>query len=219
MRPRRLFDLTVNSLGPGFVSSRATGARRRSVALIKEFYWTSRASRPLTPWAGSSSRRSIGMATRWSEASWLERSSTRSGGIPRPKIGRARNREPFMTSTLQPCTPFSILQLEGGLRTPIGPELSRSIRRLLARGERRILLDLAQVSDVDAAGVGELVRAFNTINAAGGILRITRARRRIRQLLRVAGVFRLLNGGATCAPLTFTPGASMRQAPPCSSSN
>jgi len=72
-------------------------------------------------------------------------------------IGRVRNREPFMTSPLQLSTPFSILQVEGGLRTPVGPELSRRISGLLARGERRILLDLAQLTDIDAAGIGELV--------------------------------------------------------------
>jgi anti-anti-sigma factor len=82
---------------------------------------------------------------------------------------------------------------------------------LLASNERRILLDLAQLSDIDAAGVGELVRAFNTLKAAGGVLRITHANPHVRQLLRVAGVLGLLSGD-TEGDIDLYGGGSLRQA-------
>jgi hypothetical protein len=42
---------------------------------------------------------------------------------------------------------------------------SPNVYSLLLDGERRILLDLGRLSDLDAGGVGELVHAFNTTNA------------------------------------------------------
>ena len=99
-------------------------------------------------------------------------------------------------AALEQCTHRSILEVEGTLRAPVNAELSQRVQALLARGERRILLDLSRLSDMDAAGVGELVRAFNTTNAAGGILQIVDASRRVRQLLNIAGVLKLLTAGS-----------------------
>lgn len=100
-----------------------------------------------------------------------------------------------MMAALEQCTHRSILAVEGTLRAPVNAELSQRVQALLARGERRILLDLSRLSDIDAAGVGELVRAFNTTSAAGGILQIVHANRRVCQLLNIAGVLKLLTAG------------------------
>ena len=100
-----------------------------------------------------------------------------------------------MMAALEPCTHRSILEVEGTLRAWGNAELSQKVQALLARGERRILLDLSRLSDIDAAGVGELVRAFTTTSAAGGILQIVYANRRVRQLLNIAGVLKFLTAG------------------------
>ena len=101
-----------------------------------------------------------------------------------------------MTAALDPRLPFSILPVEGTLRTPVSAQLRRRIEALVGRGERRVVLDLANVSEIDAAGVGELMRAFNAMKAAGGALQIAHAGRRVRKVLHVTGVFKLLNRGA-----------------------
>jgi anti-sigma B factor antagonist len=101
-----------------------------------------------------------------------------------------------MMAILEERTDRSILEVEGTLRAPVTSELSQGVQTLLVRGERRILLDLSRLSAIDAAGVGELVRAFNTARAAGGVLRIAHASRRVRQLLHIAGVLGLLTAGA-----------------------
>ena len=107
-----------------------------------------------------------------------------------------------MTDPLEQCAHRSILEVEGTLRVPVNSELSQRIRALLSCGERRILLDLSRLSDIDAAGVGELVRAFNTTSAAGGVLQIAHASRRVRQLLDIAGVLKLLTAGAEATALS-----------------
>jgi anti-anti-sigma regulatory factor len=67
---------------------------------------------------------------------------------------------------------------------------------VLRCGKRRILLDLAEASDLDAAGLGELVRVYRATIAANGVLRIANPSRRIREMLVRVGLFDLLNAGA-----------------------
>jgi anti-anti-sigma regulatory factor len=88
---------------------------------------------------------------------------------------------------------LTVLCLEGSLRAPIGSELRHRIESPLRRGDRLVLLDLAGVGDVDAAGVGELVHLYRMAAAVSGALQIARAGRKVRELLDRAGVFERLN--------------------------
>src|SRR5262245_44756298 len=87
---------------------------------------------------------------------------------------------------------LSVLHVEGTLRAPVRRDLRRRVQALLAAGRRSILLDLARLSDLDAAGLGELVRVYNLAEAADGALWIDNASVRARKLLDVAGLFGLL---------------------------
>ena len=101
-----------------------------------------------------------------------------------------------MTAALDPRLPFSIVPVEGALRAPATAKLRRRVEALVGRGERQVVLDLADLSEIDAAGIGELVRAFNAVKAAGGVLQVAHASRHVRKLLQVTGVLSLLNRGA-----------------------
>ena len=100
-----------------------------------------------------------------------------------------------MTAALDPRLPFSIVPVEGTLRAPADAKLRRRVEALLGRGERQVVLDLADLSDIDAAGIGELVRAFNAMREAGGVLQITHVTRHVGKVLQVTGVLGLLNRG------------------------
>jgi anti-anti-sigma factor len=88
-----------------------------------------------------------------------------------------------------------VVSIEGPLRLPINRELRHKVRALLCRGERRLVLDLTQVSRIDAAGVGELVRAYNMTAASNGMLRVAHATARVTQILERVGLFNVLTGG------------------------
>jgi anti-anti-sigma factor len=83
----------------------------------------------------------------------------------------------------------------GALRAPTTGDLVRRVERLLKGGERCITLSLASVSDLDAAGVGALVRARNLAEAAGGHLRIVDAAGSARVLLARTGLLDILRAG------------------------
>src|SRR5262245_46294013 len=52
-------------------------------------------------------------------------------------------------SVTQPWT----VQVEGKLQAPVNSELSQTVEAALARGERRVLLNLSRLTNIDAAGI------------------------------------------------------------------
>jgi anti-anti-sigma factor len=83
----------------------------------------------------------------------------------------------------------AVVHLSDRFRSPCSSDVRHRVRSLLRRGERAIVLDLARVSSIDAAGIGELVRAYNMTAATHGELRIVHATKRVRELLERAGLF------------------------------
>lgn len=86
----------------------------------------------------------------------------------------------------------AMLRIEGPLRAPVDQELRSRVLGLLHSGERRIVLDLAGVPRIDAAGVGELVRVYRMAIAANGACRVVHATAWVREVLERVGLFALL---------------------------
>jgi anti-sigma B factor antagonist len=86
----------------------------------------------------------------------------------------------------------AVVDVEGSLLGR-SATLRTRVDRLLQRGERKIVVNLAGVTDIDAAGVGQLVAAYNRTIATNGVFRIARASGAIRELLARVGLFNLLS--------------------------
>jgi anti-anti-sigma factor len=89
-----------------------------------------------------------------------------------------------------------VLDVKGPLCAPLDGQLRERVRALLRDGERYILLDLAGVSRIDAAGIGELARQYNQTVALDGTLRIVNATAWVREILQRVGLFDLLDAGS-----------------------
>jgi anti-anti-sigma factor len=87
---------------------------------------------------------------------------------------------------------LSVLHLEGALYAPVNRDLRRRVEDLLGQGRRCILLDLANVTELDAAGLGELVGVYTLAEASKGELWIRNCTAKIRTLLDLAGLFEIL---------------------------
>jgi anti-sigma B factor antagonist len=87
----------------------------------------------------------------------------------------------------------TVIHLVGAFRAPTNNDLERKVRGLLDRGDRRIILNLAAVSDLDAAGLGELVRVATLAADAGGLVRIVGATGWTRTFLDRAGLLTVLD--------------------------
>lgn len=90
---------------------------------------------------------------------------------------------------------MSIVRVDGRLRVPIRTDLQEQIIARLAEGVRRVFVDISGLTHIDAAGIGELVRAFHTVRRTGGMLQIAHANARVRHLLQRSGLWTVLSAG------------------------
>ena len=66
--------------------------------------------------------------------------------------------------------------------------LRQVVARLLEKGCRRILLNLAAVGYIDSPGLGELVRIYTALQKQGGQLKMVNLNHRLANLFKVTGL-------------------------------
>ena len=64
-----------------------------------------------------------------------------------------------------------------------GITLREEVRKLLAAGSKKIVLNLAEVNYIDSSGLGELVSAYTAVKNAGGELKLLHLTSKVRDLL------------------------------------
>jgi anti-anti-sigma factor len=102
----------------------------------------------------------------------------------------------FMKVIKGPCAHgLCVLYVEGPLRAPVDTRLRHTVHSLLRRGVRTIVLDLTRVSNVDAAGVSELVRAYNLAVQVKSAVQIVNASGWVQQILETVGLYEILSAG------------------------
>lgn len=80
----------------------------------------------------------------------------------------------------------SILDLSGKIVLGEGDAQIRDrIKDLLADGQRRILLNLGDVTYIDSAGLGALISSYTTTRREGGQLKLVNLTKRIQDLLAI----------------------------------
>src|SRR5262245_49731993 len=80
----------------------------------------------------------------------------------------------------------SILDLAGKVVLGEGDlQVKERIKDLLSDGQRRILLNLAEVTYIDSAGLGSLISSYTTVKREGGSLKLVNLTKRIQDLLAI----------------------------------
>ena len=78
----------------------------------------------------------------------------------------------------------SILDLSGSVRMGDGAvSLRNAIRGLIEQGNKKILLNLGGVKNIDSSGIGELIANYTTMSRDGGQLKLLKLTDKIRDLL------------------------------------
>jgi anti-sigma B factor antagonist len=80
----------------------------------------------------------------------------------------------------------SVLDLAGKIVLGEGDlQVKERIKDLLADGQRQILLNLAEITYIDSAGLGALISCYTTVKREGGKLKLVNLTRRIQDLLTI----------------------------------
>lgn len=84
----------------------------------------------------------------------------------------------------------TILDLSGRITLGEGSiTLRDSIRDLIAKGQKNILLNLADISYLDSSGLGELVTAYTTTKNAGGEMKLLNLTKKVHDLLQITKLY------------------------------
>ena len=79
-----------------------------------------------------------------------------------------------------------ILDLTGRITIGEGTIMIRQdIQNMLEQGQRKFLLNLANVDYIDSSGLGELVSSFTTVKNSEGQLKLLSLTRRVRDLMQI----------------------------------
>jgi anti-sigma B factor antagonist len=95
----------------------------------------------------------------------------------------------------------TILDLNGRITLGEGSvQLRDSVRGLISKGQKNILLNLGDVNYIDSSGLGELVSAFTTAKNQGAnvkLLGLTKKVKDVLQLTKLYTVFDIYNDEAS----------------------
>lgn len=84
----------------------------------------------------------------------------------------------------------SVLDVSGRITLGEGSSALRdTLRDLMSKGHKKILLNLGEVSYIDSSGIGELVSGFTTVANQGGQLKLLGLTKRVKDLLQITKLY------------------------------
>jgi len=67
--------------------------------------------------------------------------------------------------------------------------LRETLRDMVSKNQKKILLNLGDVSYIDSSGIGELVSGFTSVTNSGGQLKLLNLNKRVKDLLQITKLY------------------------------
>jgi anti-sigma B factor antagonist len=84
----------------------------------------------------------------------------------------------------------TIVDLSGRITLGEGSStLRQMVRDLLAKNQRKILLNLGDINYIDSSGIGELVSSFTAVRHQGGELKLLQLTKKVHDLLQITKLY------------------------------
>ncbi len=84
----------------------------------------------------------------------------------------------------------TVVDISGRITLGEGSSALRDLLRdLIAKGDKKILLNLGEVTYIDSSGIGELVSAYTSSSNAGGTLKLLSLTKRVQDLLQITKLY------------------------------
>ena len=95
-----------------------------------------------------------------------------------------------MKSTNRQVNGVTVVDMSGRITLGEGSVILReTVKDLLAKGHKRILLNLGDVSYIDSSGIGELVSAYTSVRNQGGELKLLKLTKKVHDLLQITKLY------------------------------
>ena len=101
----------------------------------------------------------------------------------------------MLTLTVERIEPdIHLLKLAGRLGIgSSGQELQWKVEELLAKNEKKVVMDLTELKYIDSSGLGIVVFCSGKLNETGGQLRVVGANPTIRNLFKITRIEKVIN--------------------------
>ena len=84
----------------------------------------------------------------------------------------------------------TVVDVSGRITLGEGSSALRDLlRELIGKGQKKILLNLGEVTYIDSSGIGELVSGFTTVSNNGGTLKLLGLTKRVQDLLQITKLY------------------------------
>jgi anti-sigma B factor antagonist len=95
-----------------------------------------------------------------------------------------------LQGTCREVADVAVVDFSGKITLGEGSSVLRNtVRDLLDRGHRKILLNLADVDYIDSSGIGELVSAYTAVRNVSGEMKLLQLTRRVHDILQITRLF------------------------------
>lgn len=85
---------------------------------------------------------------------------------------------------------ITVVDMSGRITLGEGSVVLRdTVRDLVTKGQKKILLNLGDVTYIDSSGIGELVSAFTAVRREGGELKLLNLTKKVHDLLQITKLY------------------------------
>ena len=95
-----------------------------------------------------------------------------------------------MKASTRQVSGVTVVDMNGRITLGEGSVILReAVKDLLAKGQKKILLNLGDVTYIDSSGIGELVSAFTSVRNQGGELKLLNLTKKVHDLLQITKLY------------------------------
>ena len=95
-----------------------------------------------------------------------------------------------MKATIRQVDSVTVVDVSGRITLGEGcTQLRELVRDQLGKGNKNILLNLADVTYIDSSGIGELVSAYTGVSRQGGGLKLLNLTKKVHDLLQITKLY------------------------------
>jgi anti-sigma B factor antagonist len=95
-----------------------------------------------------------------------------------------------MKATIRRVDSVTVVDISGRITLGEGcAQLRELIRDQLTKANKRVLINLADVTYIDSSGIGELVSAYTTVSNQGGQLKLLNLTKKVHDLLQITKLY------------------------------
>ena len=95
-----------------------------------------------------------------------------------------------MKASTRQVQDVTIVDLTGRITLGEGSSVLRdTVKDLAAKGQKKILLILGDISYIDSSGIGELVAAFTSVRNQGGEMKLLHLTKKMHDLLQITKLY------------------------------